>query len=410
MKRLSRYSKQIVVFVVAAVVGGRVPAAERLRCPAVAEERRPALVFVEGPVNQSNLYVARLDGAALRREKIISAKYIEVTQLDNALFLVSAAEGSTDGRVYAADLGAGVLKFVADGTRTHCIRSEPGRGAALLMDANLGAGLIRLLELDFGSLNVTERHRLSSELLGDDFKFIGPKVRISPDFARIAYVYKRGPFGVEGRSRYELRLLDLATMEVQTLDPNVEVEISMLSSFSCGRPPFEWLNKKEVLYCSAAPGGPAEVVGFDANRVSIFKVADVESGQSKELFRKSLRLTLDGGSLRIDPLTGKLIYNGELVLDLNRGLLTPKNLPFAVVRDYRSRTTDILCGQRVLYTGAAHCVGQLASASGSNFAYALRERSPSLHASLYAKMANRDEPLKVAEGPYLPTRAIGWIE
>ncbi|UCG50227.1 MAG: hypothetical protein JSU94_10630 [Phycisphaerales bacterium] len=410
MKRLSGYSKQIVVFAVAAVVGGRVTAAERLRCPAVAEERRPALVFVEGPVNQSNLYVAWLEGGALRREKIISARYIEVTQLDNVLFLLSVADGNTDRRVYAADLGAGVLKFVADGTRTHCIRSEPGRRAALLMDANLGAGLIRLLELDFAGLNVTERHRLSSDLLGDDFKFFGPKVRISPDFTRIAYVHKRGPLKVERRSGYELRLLDLATMEVQTLDPNVAVEISMLSSFSCGRPPFEWINEKEVIYCSAAPAGPAEVVGFDANRVSIFKVADTESGQSKELFRKSLRLTLDGGSLRIDPLTGRLIYNGRLVLDLQRVLLTPKNLPFAVVCDYPSRTTDILCGQRVLYTGAAHCVGQLASASGRSFAYALRERGPSLHATLYAKFASRDEPLKVAEGPYLPTRAIGWIE
>ena|GEM_PF-6326140 len=410
MKRLTKHSRRIAVCMIVAVLAVRTFAADRSICPVITSERRPALVFVEGPVNQSNLYVAWLDGGALRREKIISAKYVEATQLDKALFLVSAVEGSTDGRVYAADLGAGVLEFVADGTRTHCIRSEPGRGAALLMDANLGAGLIRLLELDFGSLNVTERHRLSSELLGDDFKFIGPKVRISPDFTRIAYVRRSGPLKVERRSRYDLRLLDLATMEVQTLDPNVEVEISMASSFSCGRPPFEWLNEKEVLYCSAAPGGPAEVVGFDANRVTHFKVVDTESGQSKELFRKSLRLTLDGGSLRTDPLTGRLIYNDELVLDLDGGLLTPKNLPFAVVRDYSSRTTNILCGRHVLYTGAAHCVGQLASASGTNFAYALRERSPSLHTTLYARIANRDEPLKAAEGPYLPTRAIGWIE
>jgi hypothetical protein len=385
-------------------------AAERLSCPTITENKRPALVFVEGPVDQSHLYAAWLDGRTLRREKIISGRYLEVTQLDNAVFLVTVMDSHASGQVYAADLGAGVMKFIADGTQTHCIRSEPNRKVAMLMEADASGTKTRLIELNLVTLDATLRYQLSRQILGADLLFIGPDVRLSPDFRHIAYCWKQGPLRVERWSQYELRLLDLSTMEVQVLDPNVGVQISASSSFACGRPPFEWISDKDIVYLDMASNEPDVISTYAREAVGIFKVVDIQTTNITESFRRVLPLTLDGGSLRTNPLNGRLLYDDRHFLDLKKNTLDAKNLPFSVVSDFSSRKTQVLNGVDVLYSGSAYCVGSCLSACGGNFAYALRERTESLGVTLYAKMRHRAEPLKVGEGPYLPTRPIGWIE
>jgi hypothetical protein len=60
-------------------------------CPRIDMDKRPALLFVEGSPDGSRLYVAYEDGGERRREFIISVKHLEVTQLDNAVFLISTS-------------------------------------------------------------------------------------------------------------------------------------------------------------------------------------------------------------------------------------------------------------------------------------------------------------------------------
>jgi hypothetical protein len=136
---------------------------------------------------------------------------------------------------------------------------------------------------------------------------------------------------------------------------------------------------------------------------------NIKTKKVMELFRKELRLTLDGGSLQANPLNGQLIHNKKWVLNLRKKTFTAKDLPFAVVPGFHTKPTKILHGQAVLFSGSARCVSNCISPSGNNFAYSLRPKPRSLAEEVYAKVQGLPEPIKVAEGPSL-TRAIGWIE
>jgi hypothetical protein len=278
------------------------------------------------------------------------------------------------------------------------------------MDSDMGAGKVGLVELDLKDLQATVRHVLTKELLGDKFGGIGPGMRLSPDFKYIVYASRQGKRHHERWSQYTLRLLDLPTMEVDDLDSSVSVGISVASSFGCGKPAFEWISNDEILYQRIVPDEPNTTAVLRHDALHIFKKANVKTREIVELFRKDLPLTLDGGSLHSNCLNGDLIYNNEWVLNPEKQTLTPKELPFSTVKDYSTKETRVLFGSKVLYSGGENCISTCVSSSRRNFAYSLRPRRETLNVEVYAKVESVSEPLKIAEGPYYPTRPVGWIE
>lgn len=408
MKRI-KYFKQIVGFLLVMIIVPSVFAQDRLHCPRIRNSQRPALLFIQGPEDKRELCVAYFDGQTAQKEKIISAKHLLVTQLDNAVFLVCEKSSSTKGSVYAMDFERGIANLLPESTRIHCLRAEPRMKKAMLVDANMGIGEVRLIELNLANLETTLRHTLKKELLGDRFNGIGPGMKLSPDFRHIIYASRKGDKVHEIWSEYILRILDLATMKIENLDTNVGVQISALSSRGWGRLPFEWINNNEVIYQDMVPNEPNEISIPPFQALNVFKIVDIETKKISELLRRELRLTLDGGSLIANPLNEQLIYNKEYILDLEKKHLIPKTMPFSVVPGFHTKPTIILQGQAVLFSGSARCVSNCISPSGNNFAYSLRPKTRSLAEEVYAKVRGLPEPIKVAEGPSW-TRAIGWIE
>jgi hypothetical protein len=409
MKPIIKDLKQIAVLLLVTIVASNVFAQDRLHCPRIRNDRRPALLFIGGPKDERELCAACFDGKTAHNEKIVSSNHFQVTQLDNAIFLVTAERSSTKGNVYAIDLGRGIAKLLAESTRIRCLRAEPRMKKAMLVDANMSIGEVRLIELNLANLKVTLRHTLKKELLVDRFNGIGPRMKLSPDFKHIVYASRKSDKVPERWSEYILRVLDLSTMKIEDLDNNVGVQISVISSRGWGSPPFEWINNNEVIYQDMVPNKPNEISEPALQALNIFKSVNIKTKNIMELFRKELRLTLDGGSLQANPLNGQLIYNREYILDLEKKRLIPKTTPFAVVRGYRTKPTKILHGEVVLFSGGSRCVGSCVSPSGNNFAYSLRPKTRSLAEELYAKVQGLPEPIKVAEGPSWTT-AIGWIE
>lgn len=408
MKRI-KYFKQIMEFLLVMIIASSVYAKDMLNCPRIRNDQRPALLFFQGPVDKRELCVAYFDGQTAQNEKIASAKYFMVTQLDNAVFLVCEKSSSTKGRVYAMDLGRGIANLLAESTRIHCLRSEPKMKKAMLVDANMSIGEVRLIELNLANLKVTLRHTLKKELLGDRFNGIGPGMKLSPDFRHIVYASRKGDKVHENWSEYILRILNLATMKIENLDTNVGVQISAFSSRGWGRLPFEWINNNEVIYQDMVPNEPNEISIPPFQALNVFKIVDIETKKISELLRRELPLTLDGGSLIANPLNGQLIYNKKYILDLRKKTFKPKDLPFSIVTNRLTKQMQVLSGTDVLYSDSARYVGGCISPSGNNFAYSLRPKTRSLAEELYAKVRGLPEPIKVAEGPSW-IRAIGWIE
>jgi hypothetical protein len=383
-----------------------------LSCPGITQNHKPALFFVtekysaEDKRYKSDLYAAYLDPKEVQTELIASGKYLTVAQLDSTVFLIKA-----DDQIYAADFSSGNIKFLAESNRIHLLRTEPERKAAMLIDSNMASGEVKLIELGLENFKTEKMYVLSKKMLGDDFCGIGPNMKISPDFQRVAYICNKStPDVTHARiTAYQLKLLDLQTLKSEILDGNVLVEISMASSHSFGTPPFEWINNQQVLYQDMITTGKNEPNHFDFNGLYVFKIADIETHKITECFRKELRLTLDGGSLLAAPSNGWLIYNNACFLDLENKMLVDKNLPFSIASDYSLRKTEIKFGKDIIYTGSASSAAGWLSTSGENFAYLLRS-SNSIESVLYVFLSGYNKTVKVAEIGSGNISIIGWIE
>jgi hypothetical protein len=390
----------------------------QLPCPRIAKDHRPALLFVDGSIAESRFCVAYRDGDTIRREPVVSAKYLdEITQLDNSVFFISTTETDRSHRNYVVDFESGTIRLLADATEIRCVRAEPARKSAMLVDFD-GTGQVRLLELGFASL-ATEQQPIRSRLLIGDSSNPLWGFKISPDFKHVAYPHKKGGTFIERISRYELKSLDLLTREAVTLDGDVQVEIPAISSFSNGTPPFEWISDHQLLYQDMiSEESPDRALGFKDGVLSfgkldglfVFKTVDIRTGEITEHFRKRLTMQHNGGSLQTDPLTGRLIFNQNYVLDYQKNELIDRNLPFAVLSDPAQGRIEVKSAGEVIYSGMAICMVSRRSASGRYFAYLLSFGNNSGPSELYAIFESGINPIKVAEGPYEPTRPIGWIE
>ncbi len=76
-------------------------------CPHVARDQRPALLSFEGSPGESRLHVTYRNDGELQRQFIISARHLDVTRLDNAVFLINASERATAS--FVKDLEADFL-------------------------------------------------------------------------------------------------------------------------------------------------------------------------------------------------------------------------------------------------------------------------------------------------------------
>lgn len=373
---------------------------------------RPVLLFTmeqysaEDKNYKSDLHAAYFDGNEVQTERITSGKYLTIAQLDNAIFLIKA-----DNKIYAADFNSGNMKFLAESSRIHPLRAEPKRKAAMLVDSNMTIGEVRLIELRLDNFETKETHVLSKKMMGDDFCGIGPRMKISPDFKRAAYVCNKNKPNIDHAriTGYQLKLLDLQTLKSEVLDSNVMVEISMASSYAFGTPPFEWINNHQVLYQDMIADDANEPNDLRFDGLYAFKIADIETHKISECFRKKLRLTLDGGSLQAGPISGRLIYNSNYVLDSENKMLVDKNFPFSITLDYSLHKTEVMLGKDIIYSGSASSVTGCLSVSGENFAYLLRS-SNGIESVLYALFSSSKKTVKVAEVSSGNMSLIGWIE
>lgn len=355
-----------------------------LAWPRVPPDTRPALVFAEGSPQKEVLCVAYLRDGTVRKEEITSAKYISVTQLDNALFLVETSGSPPGARCFALDLTKGMARLLATGNRLHLLRTVPERGKAMLMHYHSGFEEARLLVLDLKTLDVTLQHAFTEVSTGTRFQGIRLDMKVSPDFTRAACA-ARGSMTLH-KTTCDLDVVDLTTGETRCFAEDVRVRLGSFSSIAFGRPPLEWISNEEIVYqhMPAEPNGPSELHQgtYILNRVNL------TTHIVTTVLQDQLPLTIDGGSLWVNPLNGELTYNDTWILDPVEGTLTSKNHPYSI----------------------GNAIEQCVSPSHLHIAYTLRPKATHAEVTIYMRLNGRDEPLEVGRGPYLPTRPIGWIE
>jgi hypothetical protein len=179
----------------------------------------------------------------------------------------------------------------------------------------------------------------------------------------------------------------------------------MFSSNSSAMPAFEWISNDEIIYVDM-PG--STVIGF-GDVLHIVRRVNVRTGEISEVVRKELPVRTGDGSFRVNPFDGRIIYNEQYVLDLDRKTLVERDLPFSVEPDYFKEPVAIRYGDIVFYERNGYCSKTWISDSGDNFAWLLCYNATLPSHVLHAKFKGRYRSMKIAEGDY-PTRVVGWIE
>ncbi len=380
--------------------------------------------------DEKQLVAVHFDKEAIKRETILSSPNgFDVTQLDGSRILITDDGYSANQTAYVFNLHSHVLKLIAAkqsetkkspiqlGRRStlRCLRSVPERQTAVLLVDDHEAHSLRFYELNLATFQVTHRHTLSEKIfLGktDDglSRFALHKMRISPDFNRIAFPAVHGSKSSRlHQSFYDLKLLDLGTGKITTIVEDIYVHLPVISSFSHGFPPFEWLNDDEILF--------QNIVADKSDKTMVIKGAHqlksvrVKNGNIRDCLKMTARLELNGGDLRRNPVTGHIEYQHKWIVNVKEGMLAPKNAPFSSRRSQNQ--TAIRYNREVLYEGPSWCADICISRSRLHAAYRLRDHGKGGEPDterVIVKIAGRENPIKIAEAVGFSTKPFAWVE
>ncbi len=368
---------------------------------------RPGLLFVEGPVDYESLFLATFQAGQMSRFELLSARYLEVTQVSGAIFLLVAKDGSRTGNSWLADFDTGRVVYLGPSPYYYHLRSNPKNQSAVIARTAAGLPFLDLLLVDYASLAIRTISTLSTETLSAEQRAaITPWGKLSSDFRRYAYLVEGSSALRKGTGRFELRVLDLTTMTSSVVEADVACELADICSVSA-KPPFAWVDDTTLIYQHIPPSSRR-----GATTEHIFRVARFPEGRTEDRLVLNQRLSCNCGTLSVDPVFDQLIYaKGERqVLDHSTSVLRPLNRHYSVTGRWNLDLTTVSRGDLILYSGSHGLIGDLVSPSGRHFAYALRPEVLDLRVSLYASLAGLPRPIQVGNGPYWPTRAVAWVE
>ncbi len=385
-------------------------AVEVVQCPQITKDRYPVLMYIEQMKDRNDLYVASSQDSFVYKEKIFSGKKLEVSRLDDTIFLLTTQNNGNEGKVYTLDLSMGTIRFLEENTNIQLLHTSPERKKAMLMRIDKRLPEIILKELDFEIQEIREVVRLDKEILGDMFD--GPEsVKLSPDLKHLAFSKRNDPSGSVSIPRtHTIKMMDLSSGEIKDLDKEVMMDISPISSNLLEFPAMEWFDEDEILYQSIVPLKNDERPFFDT-RIHLLKTIHIHEGTQQERFRKEMRMKAGslGDHLFLDPFKKQIVYRNEWIINTDNWTLSEILEPYQIERDYESQRSTIYFKKNKIYTGDMNCIDHILSQSGDNFAYTVRPWE-TFQPFLYAQMKGELKPLLIDGCQCYSIKSRAWIE
>lgn len=379
------------------------------------EENGPALVFLdESSVPYTSLYTAIVREEQVEIRKIISSRSINVTKMDESVLLVNTSEYPQDRSqwiqaFYLVDLKQGTVALLSRSRSRDklvhivCLRTLPGEDRAMLLRYGQGTESNQLLEVNLTNLDVMIRNSFPKD--GDFSLFSRPQMQLSPDFRWLATIMPdMEPQEWTGSTDYTLRSLDLETLTFSDLDPNISVMIASISSLAYGTPPFDWISDTQILYQHMPV--PELLDPFAMEGTYVLKCVDILTQEISEWTTKQMPMTLDGGSLKMDPFTGDIHFH-DYIVDPNTKTLSLYEVPYKIESDVPNKISEITFNGEVIYSGYYGRTSVALSDSQQYFAYFVRPNNKEL-GTLYVYCDSDETPMKVDD--FNDATPIAWLE
>lgn len=385
---------------------------------AISTEQLPALVFMQEnndakSTERRSLMLATFDGGKAVVQRIMTSEHVEAVQLSDRVFLLKAAPfppyqqacflvNFRTGQRVRLSIGEPRDKLI----HLRCLRSVPDKNQAMILQYGPETETESLLQVDLNTLQAVARYLLPRSDATQGIQ--GPRMKISPDFTSLAAMVAQQENKVQPPARqlaFSLRVFNLETMKTTELDAQIVVEISPVSSLPGGTPPFEWIGDQDILYQHMIPW-EADDNNLRLHGQYVLKCVNIKSKKVTEWIRKQMPLTLDGGNLNHDWLTGELQYNDFIVDTRMRGL-RPYCPCFSVKWDRSG--TEISFHDDILYrqSGRRQPAQACASRNQEHIAYSLRLDDKG-NSMLYAKIKGMKEVVEVSKAGFCTP--LMWIE
>jgi hypothetical protein len=408
----------------------------------------PGLLFRNG----DKLELAWFEDGAAHVEPVLATTCQNVYPMAPRVLLVTDRKDA-----WLVDLARGRVLYVMPTRGLRYIGTSGDAKRAMLLrvhDVRNADALTRradLIELDLATGDSRVLRELTTAEFGPDFG--PPRMAVSPDFRRLAYAVARR---AEAGKAVELGMFDLvmlnledASSKPQALTSGVRLLLSPLSSFAGPQytPPCVWPNNEEVLFLHIDLIEPEPRVASAVlmpEVAHVLKVVNVATREVRDVARKKSHLSLDGGTLRRDPLTkDTIIYDaghmprpgewtvvdpGARVVDSAGELLASSKAPTreaTLVIEDQSRLANGLTASGAdagwppvsdLTKVTADCsavdrglIARVYRIRPPNRAAAERRaRAMSFHHELYVKLPDRPAPVKVlaVDGRIEP---VAWL-
>ena len=384
----------------------------------LADANVPALMFVNessepNAYGRTSLYTTSFPGDTIQTQKILTSQYLQVDQISNSAVFIRTHTVLDDLwhiAFYLADVRQGKQVLLSesqepnDPIHFYCLRAVPEDNRALLFRYGPGVESNQILDVNLTTLAVDEHYNFPKDGEYDLFSWSPTYLQVSPDgrhLTTMALDLERFVWGEE-YTYYRLKHLDLETLTLTDLDPNVSVMVGRWSSHAYGIPPHDWISPTEILYQHMPVPDPIDPYAEEGTYV--LKSVNIETGDISTWTTHQMPMTMDGGSLNLDPFTGIIHYH-DFIVDPNSKTVQDPQLPYEVIRDYKQKTSTICFNDEVLYTGEIYygTVNVLLSPSERYFAYQAQ-------GGLYVYYPEKNESVKAEDFNNVSFSLIGWIE
>ncbi len=418
--------KKLLFYIIAICIAQSCLANNLLKFEPIPKKDYPALVFMEEDTNpdpnlliRGTLYVAAIKDGKVNCQKIISSQYVQTTQISDSIFLIRTNESNLYSKkpiqaqlqsqsIYLADFNSGSSVLLSTSNTIDkmvhffCIYTDLYRNKAVFLRYGQGTENPQLYELDLNNLEQKLLYTTPKEKINLPY----PQVKMSNDYRHLAFVERSS----KDFKTFTLKIVDLKTMTVSELDKNIKVQVSGFSS-ELGQPPFEWVSNNEILYQNMLPSKD-ESRSFMYGTY-ILKCINIETKKTTDWIRQELRLTGDGGSLKLNPFTGNIeymVYEGRYIIDVKKHSLIPQKPDFSIVGIY-DKPSEVYYKNKSIYKGYCSpftCI----SHSANNFA--LVTDFNTRHPIIQAVINGNEKLIQIREVPnntiYPGEHFISWIE
>lgn len=383
---------------------------ERMICPSVEDDQYPALVYTHGDI----LKVTYWDQDHFEIQDIMDG-CSSVTPVGDGLYFAASSNYRRLYNYHIVNLVKGRITRIEHDEGLRHAGISYGECILFFQSENVNDDMT-FYRLDLNTLELQPITHFTHQDHPNWFNDLTYRFNVSPDCRYIASIRYRGDRRDYSQAAlYELSITDVKTQTTTVIDDEVGIAVNPISSNGRGVPPFEWLDRDELLYLDMdmkrATYWDMDEFVMIKDISSTLRIATVSPQDILVTGHGDydLPLTLSGGEfLR----SGTQIFYNHMEVDRIHKKLVPRQEPQRITYDRDKKETTVQFYDQTVYQGGLSRFSQILSPSTHHLAFVLHDTVTPYHYNYHLFIARKDaqKPFPIVENNSEIIRLVEWLE